>query len=32
MAIAKRIIDAHEGVIAAGPDDGHGATILITLP
>ena len=32
MAIAKRIIDAHEGVIAAGTDDGRGATILITLP
>lgn len=32
MAIAKRIIDAHEGVIAAGTDNGGGATILITLP
>jgi two-component system sensor kinase FixL len=32
MAIAKRIIDAHEGVIAAGTDDGRGATISITLP
>jgi len=32
MAIAKRIIDAHEGAIAAGTDDGRGATILITLP
>ena len=32
MAIAKRVIDAHEGVIAAGTDDGRGATILITLP
>lgn len=32
MAIAKRIIDAHEGVIAAGAADGCGATILITLP
>ena len=32
MAIAKRIIDAHGGVIAAGTDDGRGATILITLP
>jgi len=32
MAIAKRIIDAHEGTITAGTDDGRGATILITLP
>jgi signal transduction histidine kinase len=32
MAIAKRIIDAHEGEIAAGTDDGRGASILITLP
>jgi PAS domain S-box-containing protein len=32
MAIAKRIIDAHQGIIAAGPDDGRGATILVTLP
>lgn len=32
MAIVKRIIDAHEGVIAAGTGDGGGATILITLP
>ncbi len=32
MAIAKRITDAHEGVIAAGTNDGRGATILISLP
>jgi signal transduction histidine kinase len=32
MAVAKRIIDAHDGVIAAGSDDGRGATISITLP
>ncbi len=32
MAIAKRIIDAHDGVIAAGTDDGRGTTIWITLP
>jgi PAS domain S-box-containing protein len=32
MAIVKRIIDAHHGLIAAGPDDGRGATILVTLP
>ena len=32
MAIVKRIIDAHEGVIAAGTDYGCGATILIALP
>ncbi len=30
MAIAKRIIDAHEGTIAAGIGSGRGATILIT--
>ena len=32
MAIAKRIIDAHEGVIVTGNDNGRGATISITLP
>ena len=32
MAIAKHIIDAHEGVIAASSDEGRGATISITLP
>jgi two-component system, LuxR family, sensor kinase FixL len=32
MAITKRIVDAHEGLIEAGPDDDRGATILITLP
>jgi two-component system sensor kinase FixL len=32
MAISKRIIDAHDGVIAAGIDNGRGATIVITLP
>ena len=32
MAIAKRIIEAHEGTIAAGTDSGRGATIWITLP
>lgn len=32
MAIAKRIIDAHEGVIAADPGGQPGATIRITLP
>ena len=32
MAIVKRIIDAHEGKIAAVPDDGRGATIQIILP
>jgi PAS domain S-box-containing protein len=32
MAIAKRIIDAHEGLIAASTDNGRGTTISITLP
>jgi PAS domain S-box-containing protein len=32
MAIARRIVEAHGGVIAAGPVGGLGATILITLP
>jgi len=32
MAISKRIIDAHEGVIAAGTDDCRGATVLLALP
>ncbi|HKI36560.1 MAG TPA: response regulator [Gemmataceae bacterium] len=32
MAIAKRIIDAHGGLIAAGNGAGPGAEILITLP
>lgn len=32
MAIAKRIIEAHEGEIVAGPVSGCGATIRITLP
>jgi signal transduction histidine kinase len=32
MAIVKRIVEAHEGLIEVGPDEGRGATILITLP
>lgn len=32
MAIVRRIVEAHGGLIAVGPDDGPGATILITLP
>jgi hypothetical protein len=32
MAIAKRIIDAHGGLIAVGNGAGPGAEILITLP
>ena len=32
MAIAKRIVEAHGGRIAAGPGAGRGAEILVTLP
>jgi signal transduction histidine kinase len=32
MAIAKRIVEAHGGVIAIGDSDRKGAEILITLP
>jgi PAS domain S-box-containing protein len=32
MAIAKRIVDAHGGLIAVGSGAGPGAEILITLP
>jgi signal transduction histidine kinase len=32
MAIAKRIVEAHGGQIALGPEAGRGAEILITLP
>jgi two-component system, LuxR family, sensor kinase FixL len=32
MAIAKRIVDAHDGKIAVGPGAGGGAEIVITLP
>jgi PAS domain S-box-containing protein len=32
LAIARRIVEAHGGCIEAGPDNGRGATILITLP
>ena len=32
MAIAKRIIDSHEGLIAADSADGGGAVISVTLP
>lgn len=32
MAIAKRIVEAHGGLIATGPGVGRGAEILVTLP
>jgi PAS domain S-box-containing protein len=32
MAIAQRIVEAHGGHIAVGPDAGGGAEILLTLP
>jgi signal transduction histidine kinase len=32
MAISRRIVEAHEGKIDVGPDDGPGAEILIALP
>ena len=32
MAIARRIVEAHGGTIAAGVDGGQGAEIVITLP
>jgi signal transduction histidine kinase len=32
MAIAKRIVEAHGGVIAVGPAGAGGAEILIDLP
>ncbi len=32
MAIAKRIVEAHEGLIAVGADDQPGGRIIITLP
>ena len=32
MAIARRIVEAHGGSIAAGVDGGYGAEIVITLP
>jgi len=32
LAISKRVVEAHGGLIAVGPDDGRGATILITIP
>jgi PAS domain S-box-containing protein len=32
MAIAKRIVEAHEGRIAVGSGNGSGAEIVITLP
>ncbi len=32
MAIVKRIVEAHGGQIAVGPNTGAGAEILITLP
>jgi two-component system sensor kinase FixL len=32
MAIVRRIVEAHDGRIAVGPEDGQGAAIHITLP
>jgi two-component system OmpR family sensor kinase len=32
LAIAKAIVDAHRGTIAAGPREGGGASICVTLP
>lgn len=32
MAIAKRIVEAHGGLIAVGPESGSGAEIVIVLP
>ena len=32
MAIASRLVEAHGGTIEAGPAEGPGTTILITLP
>ena len=32
MAIARRIVEAHEGTIRLGDDQGSGASIVITLP
>jgi hypothetical protein len=32
MAIARRIVEAHGGRIAVGPDAGPGAEIRVTLP
>jgi PAS domain S-box-containing protein len=32
MALAKRIVEAHDGHITVGPDGGPGAEILVSLP
>ena len=32
MAIAKKIVEAHDGTIAAANDNGRGALVTITLP
>jgi signal transduction histidine kinase len=32
MSIAKRIVEAHGGTIAAGEGDGPGAEIILTVP
>jgi len=32
MAIAKRIVEAHDATIAAANDNGRGALVTITLP
>ena len=32
LAIVKRIVEAHGGQVAAGPETGSGAEILFTLP
>ena len=32
MAIASRLVEAHGGTIEAGPAEGPGTTIVITLP
>ena len=32
MAIAQRIVEAHNGQISASPNSGHGAEFVVTLP